>query len=469
MGKPRSPNILFIMSDDHAAQAMSCYDSEINETPNIDRIADQGVRFDNTFCTNSICTPSRATILTGKHSHKNGVLTLENDFDRNQEHVGKILQRAGYRTAVIGKWHLHTEPSGFDYYNVLPGQGDYHDPLFKEKGKEWKYRRKGGEEHRGYVTDIITDLSLEWLEENAGSDEPFFLMTHHKAPHRPWDPDEKHADMYKDQEIPQPETFDDDYENRAKAAAAAEMRIEEDLNERDLKKSPPEDLSGEELKNWKYQRYIKDYLRCVASIDDNVGRMLDYLEEKGLRENTVVIYTSDQGFFLGEHSWFDKRFMYEESLRMPFLVSYPPEIDPGTTNDDIVLNLDFSETFLDYAGIRPPEEMQGRSLRPLLRGKTPEDWRQSMYYRYWMHLADHGVYAHYGLRTKRYKLVYYYADALGVKGAIDEPKEPEWELFDLEEDPLEINSVYDDLEYSDIRKELKAELEKAKHRAGDFR
>jgi len=468
MSKRERPNILFIMSDDHAAQAMSCYDSEINETPNIDRIAEEGIRFDNCFCTNSICTPSRATILTGKHSHLNGVLTLASDFDREQDHVGKELQQAGYRTAVIGKWHLHTEPSGFDYYNVLPGQGLYHDPLLKEKGKEWQDHNEGGERYEGYVTDIITDLSIEWLEENAGED-PFFLMCHHKAPHRPWDPDEEHAQMYEDEEIPQPETFEDDYENRAEAAAAATMRIERDLNQRDLKREPPEGLSGAELKNWKYQRYIKDYLRCIASVDDNVGRLLDYLEESGLRRDTIVIYTSDQGFFLGEHGWFDKRFMYEESLRMPFVVSYPQEIEPGSINEEIALNLDFPETFLDYAGVNPPEEMQGRSLRPLLRGETPPDWRQSMYYRYWMHLAHHGVYAHYGLRTKRYKLIYYYADALDVEGAIDEPKEPEWELFDLKKDPLEMNSVYEDAQYSEVLEELKGELERAKREAKDFR
>jgi len=469
MAEQNKPNILFIMSDDHAAQAMSCYGSDINETPNIDRIAEDGVRFDNCFCTNSICTPSRASILTGKHSHKNGVLTLDSDFDRSQEHVGKLLRDAGYSTAVIGKWHLHTEPSGFDYYNVLPGQGKYHDPLLKEKGQEWQYRSKGGEEHKGYVTDIITDLSIEWLEENAENDEPFFLMTHHKAPHRPWDPDDRHADMYKDEEIPRPETFNDDYSNRAEAAEAAEMRIEEDLTRRDLKHEPPDNLTGAELKNWKYQRYIKDYLRCVASIDDNVGRMFDYLDSKGLRENTIVVYTSDQGFFLGEHSWFDKRFMYEESLRMPLLVSYPREIEPGSVRDDIVLNLDFAETFLDYAGERPPEDMQGRSLRPLFRGNEPEEWRQSMYYRYWMHLSDHVVYAHYGLRTRRYKLIYYYADALGVEGAIDDPREPEWELFDLKKDPLEINSVYDDPDYAEVVDRLQDELKRAKEEAGDLR
>jgi arylsulfatase A-like enzyme len=462
------PNILFIMSDDHAAHAIGCYGSRINETPNMDRIAEEGVRFDNCFCTNSICTPSRATILTGKHSHMNGVLTLRSDFNRDQQHVGKLLQRAGYETAVIGKWHLHTQPSGFDYYNVLPGQGLYHDPLLKEKGKEWQDHNRGGERYEGYVTDLITDLSLDWIR-NRDDGRPFFLCCHHKAPHRHWEPDGKHALMYEDEEIPRPETFDDDYRNRASAAVRARMRVERDLNEDDLKRDPPEGLSGWDLKNWKYQRYIKDYLRCIASVDDNVGRMLDYLEETDLLDETVVIYTSDQGFFLGDHGWFDKRFMYEESLRMPFIVRYPREIESGTVNDDIALNLDFAETFLDYAGAEVPADMQGRSLRPLFRGQTPDDWRDHMYYRYWMHLSHHHVCAHYGLRTRRYKLIYYYGEALGAEGAVDEPTEPEWELFDLERDPLEMNSVYDDTGYSEVLGELKGKLKRAKDEARDTR
>ncbi len=466
MSKQDRPNILFIMSDDHAAHAISAYGSRINQTPNIDRIAKEGVRFDNCFCTNSICTPSRATILTGKHSHMNGVLTLRNDFNRDQQHVGKLLRKAGYETAVIGKWHLHTQPSGFDYYNVLPGQGLYHDPFLKERGKEWRDHNKGGERYEGYVTDIITDLSIDWIEERDEGN-PFFLCCHHKAPHRHWVPDEKHSHMYDDVEIPQPETFNDDYSNRARAAKEAKMRVGEDLNEKDLKTEAPKSLSDEDLKTWKYQRYIKDYLRCVASMDDNIGRLLDYVDSRDLIDDTIVIYTSDQGFFLGDHGWFDKRFMYEESLRMPFLVRYPDEIKPGTVNDDIVLNLDFAETFLDYADARIPEEMQGRSLRPLFRGQSPEDWRKYMYYRYWMHLSHHYVCAHYGLRTKRYKLIYYYGEALGAEGAVDEPKDPEWELFDLEEDPLEINSIYDDPQYENEVRNLKEMLKKAKSEAGD--
>jgi len=467
MGGDGRPNILFIMSDDHAAHAIGCYGSRINETPNIDRIAREGVRFDNCFCTNSICTPSRATILTGKHSHLNGVFTLSSDFNRDQMHVGKLLQEAGYETAVIGKWHLHTQPSGFDYYNVLPGQGSYHDPRIKERGKTWEDHNMGGEVYEGYVTDVITNLSLDWIE-NRDESRPFFLCLHHKAPHRHWLPDEEHSEMYEDVEIPRPPTFDDDYSNRSSAASAAKMRMD-DLNKADYKVDPPENLDADELRNWKYQRFIKDYLRCIASIDDNVGRTLDYLNETDLLDETIVLYTSDQGFFLGDHGWFDKRFMYEESLRMPFLVRYPTEIEAGSVNTDIALNLDFAQTFLDYAGGRVPGDMQGASLRPLFNAQTPADWRDHMYYRYWMHLSHHHVYAHYGLRTSRYKLIYYYGEALGADGAVDESKEPEWELFDLEGDPREMKSVYDDPEYGGTVEELKGMLAGAKTEAGDTR
>jgi arylsulfatase A-like enzyme len=327
---------------------------------------------------------------------------------------------------------------------------------------------QGRRVHKGYVTDLITDMSLEWLKDRD-PDRPFCLLCHHKAPHRPWDPDERHVHMYDDVEIPEPETFDDDYSNRASAAAAATMRIERDLNPRDLKQDPPEELTPHERKRWNYQRYIKDYLRVVASIDDNVGCLLDYLDEQGLADDTLVIYTSDQGFFLGDHGWYDKRFMYEESLRMPFIARYPRKISPGSVNDDIVLNVDFAPTFLDLAGIPVPDAFQGRSIRPLLRGETPGDWRTSLYYRYWMHKAHHNVYAHYGLRTKRYKLIYYYSDALGQEGAIDESYEPEWELFDLARDPYELNSIYDDPAYAETVRELKDELHRLQEQVGDER
>ncbi len=450
------------MSDDHASHAMSCYGSRINETPNLDRIANSGVRFDNCFCNNSICTPSRATILTGTYNHVNGATTLSTFLDNRQLTFPKLLQKQGYQTAVIGKWHLGHggiyDPTGFEYWIVLPDQGLYHNPRMIEMGTEKVLK--------GYATDIITDSSIEWLRKRDRN-RPFCLLCHHKAPHRYWEPDEKHAAMYEDIDIPEPETFGDDYSHRANAAAAATMRIDQDLGPEDLKMPVPPGLSPEQEKSWKYQRYIKDYLRCVASLDDNVGRLLDCLDEEGLTEDTIVMYTSDQGMFLGDHGWFDKRFMYEESLRMPFMISYPPDTKPGTVNTDIILNVDFAPTFLDYAGIDIPEEMQGSSFRPLLKGDVPEGWQTSMYYRYWMHLTHHNVYAHYGVRTLHHKLIYYYADALGRPGAIDEPKEPEWELFDLDKDPYELNSVYDDPTYADVVKDLRAELRRLQDKVGD--
>lgn len=452
MKSPR-PNIVFIMSDDHAAHAMSCYGSRINQTPNIDRIADGGMRFDNCFCTNSICGPSRAVILTGTYNHINGVTTLKTMMDGRQLTFPKLLQQNGYQTAVIGKWHLGHgdihDPTGFDYWNVLPGQGLYHNPEMIEMGEKKVIE--------GYATDIITDLSLDWLSKRDRN-KPFCLLCHHKAPHRPWQPDEKHARIYEDVDIPEPETFNDDYSNRALAAAGAKMRVDRDLDFKDLKQPIPAGLTPKQERSWKYQRYIKDYLRCVASIDDNVGRLLDYLDAEGLTEDTLIIYTSDQGFFLGDHGWYDKRFMYEESLRMPFIIRYPREIPPKSVNPNIIVNVDFPLTFLDYAGVEAPQSMQGTSFRPLLKGETPPDWQSSVYYRYWMHMTQHRVPAHYGVRTMRYKLIFYYGEALGQPGAVDEPRKPEWELFDLEKDPRELNNLYNDPDYAEVIKELKAEL-----------
>lgn len=450
----KQPNILFIMSDDHASHAISAYGSKVNSTPNLDRIANEGVRFDHCFCTNSICAPSRATVLTGVYNHINGVKTLGDDLDGRQVTFPKLLQADGYQTAIIGKWHLghggNYDPTGFDYWNVLPDQGDYYNPEMIEMGNKKRYE--------GYVTDIITDMSIEWIKDRD-PERPFMLMSHHKAPHRHWEPDKKHMHLYEDIDIPEPETFNDDYATRSQAAVQAKMRID-DLNDHDTKGAPPEGLTPEEVRSWKYQRYMKDYLRCIASIDDNVGRMLDYLDEAGLAEDTIVIYTSDQGFFLGDHGWFDKRFMYEESLRMPFLVRYPREIKPGSVNTDIVLNTDFAPTFLEYAFLPIHERMQGKSIRPLLSGVTPDDWRTSMYYRYWMHLDGcHEVYSHYGIRTHDYKLIYYYAQALGTTDSRDENRPPEWELFDLKQDPYELNNVYESPKYADRVAVLTAELE----------
>ena len=447
-GSKRQPNIVFIMSDDHAAHAMSCYGSRINETPHIDRIAQGGMRFDNCFCTNAICTPSRASILTGTYNHVNDVTTLASKMDNRLQTFPKLLQGAGYQTAVVGKWHLGEgkphEPTGFDFWRVLPGQGLYHDPVLIDADGEKKWK--------GYVTDLITDWSLDWLRERD-KERPFCLLLHHKAPHRSWEPDEKHATMYDDVDIPVPETFDDDYSNRSSAAEAAEMRMSH-LRDYDLKQPIPEGLSAAEEKSWRYQRYIKDYLRVIASIDDNVGRVLNYLDEEGLADDTIVIYTSDQGFFLGDHGWYDKRFMYEESLRMPFVIRWPGRVAAGSAADAMTLNVDFGPMFLDAAGVDVPDDMQGRSFLPVLNGDTPDDWRDSMYYRYWMHKSHHNVYAHYGVRTHRYKLIYFYSDALGTPDSVDETYDPEWELFDLEKDPYELNSVYDDPAYADVRREM---------------
>jgi arylsulfatase A-like enzyme len=467
MGQKR-PNMLFIMSDDHASHAISAYGSKINKTPNLDRIASGGMRLDNCFCTNSICTPSRACILTGTYNHVNGVTTLATPMDNTLQTFPKLLRQNGYQTAIFGKWHLGQGPehcpTGFDDWAVLPGQGFYHNPEFIFKGPNGGTRRS----LQGYVTDIITDMCLDWLKKRD-SDKPFCMFYHHKAPHRSWYPDEKHESMYVNEKIPEPETLQDDYSNRASAAREAKMRLGTHMWERDLKSEINLDIPEEEMRSWAYQRYIKDYLRVIASVDDNVGRVLDYLVQEGLTENTIVVYTSDQGFFLGDHGWFDKRFMYEESLRMPFMIRYPEEIEPGTTNDDIVTNVDFAPLFLDYAGIDVPEYMQGRSFRPVLQGNTPGDWQDEMYYRYWMHGADHNVAAHYGIRTKRYKLIYYYADPLGQPGTIDEVRDPEWELFDLEKDPCELNSVYDDPEYASVVKDLKDRLHRLQADVGDER
>ena len=456
------PNIIFIMSDDHASHAISAYGSRINQTPQIDRLAQEGMRFNNCFCTNAICTPSRATILSGTYNHINGVTTLSTPMDNRLLTFPKLLQEAGYQTAMIGKWHLGQgevhQPTGFDYWNVLPGQGLYHNPEMIEMGERKVFP--------GYVTDLITDMSLDWLR-NRDPDQPFLLMCHHKAPHRPWEPDDKHATMYEDFDIPEPPTFHDDYQNRAAAAAEAKMRVDRDMTLTDLKVPTPEGLTPAEEKQWKYQRYIKDYLRCVASIDDNVGRLLNFLDAEGLTDDTIVIYTADQGFFLGDHGWYDKRFMYEESLRMPFLIRYPREIEPGSISDDMILNVDFPLTFLDCAGMAAPAAMQGASFRPLLNGELPASWQTSMYYRYWMHLAHHNVYAHYGIRTLTHKLIFYYAEALDQLGAIDDPREPEWELFDLQKDPHELNNVYHDPAYQEIVTALKAELRQRQTAVGD--
>ena len=441
---PPRPNILYIMSDDHAAHAISAYGSRINQTPNLDRIAQQGMRFDRVFAVNSICTPSRACILTGKYSHLNGVPVF-NRFDGSQATVAKYLHAAGYHTGIFGKWHLESDPTGFDRWTILPGQGAYFNPAFLEAG--------GRRVIQGYVTDIITDLSIEFLK-NRPPDQPFFLMCHHKAPHRNWQPDEKHKAMFANKEIPEPETLRDDGAGRSDAIRECKQKVLEDLNPNDTKGAPPAGLTDDALLKWKYQRYMQDYLACVQSVDDNVGRLLDYLEETGLAANTLVIYTSDQGFFLGDHGLYDKRFMYEDSIKMPFLVRWPGVTKPGSTQAAMGINVDFAPTFMELAGLPVPADMQGRSLVPLLKSERPADWRTSWYYRYYHDPGDHNTRAHYGVRTETHKLIYFWT-------------KDQWEMYDLVKDPGEMHNLYQDPAQADTVAKLKAELYRLKRELKD--
>ncbi|NIA12840.1 MAG: sulfatase-like hydrolase/transferase [Nitrospiraceae bacterium] len=474
------PNIVWIYSDDHAQNAVSAYGSRLAKvapTPNIDRIAQEGILFNNSFVTNSICGPCRAVVLTGLHSHLNGFRKNGDRFDGAQRTFPKLLQQAGYQMALYGKWHLGTDPTGFDDWEVLPGQGHYYNPDFLTPN--------GKERAHGYVTDIITDKALDWLDTKRDPDKPFMLMVQHKAPHREWQPGPDHLTTFDDVEIPEPDNLFDDYAGRGSAAKLQDMTIEKTMRlGPDLKvwnEEPDEDskgpwrrtfgrmneqqrkdwfaaynpknkafreanLQGKDLVRWKYQRYMKDYLRCIASVDDNVGRVLDYLEEKGLDKNTVVFYSSDQSFYLGEHGWFDKRFIYEESLRTPLLARWPGVTAPGSKTDRLVQNLDCAETFLDIAGVEVPADMQGRSLVPLMKGEPPADWRSSIYYHYYEGEGKvHNVYRHYGVRTERYKLVYFYT--------LDE-----WEFYDLQTDPQEMKSEYDNPAYAQQVAALKTEL-----------
>jgi arylsulfatase A-like enzyme len=460
------PNILFIFTDDHAYQSIGAYGSKINQTPNIDRLAREGMLFTHCYVTNSICGPMRAVIQTGKYSHLNGFLVNGNKFDGTQQTFPKLLQKAGYQTAVIGKWHLgqHMKPQGFDYSEVLIGQGPYYNPPMLRNGKRTK--------HVGYTTEIITDLALQWLKDRESS-KPFMLMYQHKAPHRNWQPGPKYLNMFDDVEIPEPATLFDDYAGRAEPAHTQDMTIAKTMTSSDLKLTAPRNLTpkqlaawnaaygpkndafrkanltGRDLVRWKYQRYIKDYLRCIASVDDNIGRMLAYLDEAGLAESTMVVYCSDQGFYLGEHGWFDKRWMYEESLRTPFIVRWPGVAEAGSVNNDIVSPLDFAETFLEMAGQEVPGDMQGRSLVSLLKGRTPDDWRQSFYYHYYEFPGWHDVRRHYGVTDGRYKLIHYY-----------EPDVNAWEMFDLKSDPQEMTSVYGQPKFRQAQAKLTRELAK---------
>jgi arylsulfatase A-like enzyme len=495
------PNILFIMADDHAYQALSAYSDELIQTPNIDRIAKEGAIFTRATVTNSICAPSRAVMLTGKHSFANGKVDNHQPFDWDQPNFPKLLQAEGYQTAMIGKIHMDGIPQGFDFSMVLPGQGHYYNPDFLIDGETVR--------KEGYVSDIITSTTIDWLKNKRDPAKPFCMLYHHKAPHREWEPAERHYREFTEKTFREPATLFDDYEGRGTAAKTAEMNILKHMNWAGDSKLYPEtmeelgieptvvgpgndswDLSAlertigrynkeqkaawdevygpineefkklypgmseEELMRWRYQRYMQDYLGTIAAIDDGVGAVLDYLDEAGLAENTIVVYTSDQGFYLGEHGWFDKRFMYEESFRTPLLVRYPKEIAPGTEIDKLVQNLDFAPTFLDYVGIEAPEEMQGESFRKLVAGETDE-WRDAVYYTYYEYPSVHMVKRHYGVATERYKLIHFYYD-------IDE-----WEMYDLETDPMEMKNIYGDPAYEDVRVMMHEKLEEIRDYYGD--
>ena len=466
------PNIIYIMTDDHAAHAISAYGSRVNQTPHLDRLAKEGALLTSVFATNSICTPSRAAILTGQYAHINGV-TMFNRFDSSRMTVARLLQAGGYYTGMIGKWHLGSDPAGFDRWEILPGQGAYRDPVF--------YTATGEKTYTGeYATDVITDRAIDFLQ-NRSRDKPFLLMMHHKAPHRPWQPTDEHAARFATQRIPEPVTFWDSYATRTDALHENQQRIAADLTNRDLKLTPPPGLegppltqwlaakpdsvatviggrevtlTGEALIRWKYQRYMQDYLATVQSVDDSVGRVLAFLDQERLARNTVVIYTSDQGFFLGDHGLFDKRFMYEESIRMPFLVRWPAGIKAGTRSDALALNVDFAPTFLELAGLPASSDMQGRSLVPILRGRTPADWRASMYYRYYHDPGDHNTRAHYGVRTRTHKLINFW-------------KKSQWELFDLVNDPYELHNLYGQPGQETLTASLQAELLRLKQQMRD--
>lgn len=473
----KRPNIIYIMSDDHAYQAISAYGGALKDlapTPNIDRIARDGMRFDRCLVTNSISGPCRAVVLTGKYSHLNGFMKNEGQapFDGSQQTFPKLLQSAGYTTAMIGKWHLGSDPTGFDHWDILPGQGNYYNPDF--------ITPEGRHREEGYVTELITDKCLSWIKSAGKSGKPFLLMMHHKAPHREWQPGPNELTLYKNVKFPEPATLFDDYSNRGRAEKEQDMTIEKTMRiEEDLKlykdKSKMKNTglnrmndeqakawnevydpiikhfyetnpNGRELVSYKYQRYLQDYLACIAAVDKSVGKVLDFLKENGLDKNTIVIYASDQGFYLGEHGWFDKRWMFEQSYRTPLLVSWPGVTKPGSVSKDMVSNLDFAETMLDMAGVKIPTDMQGASMVPILKGKTPSGWRKEHYYHYYEYPAVHSVKRHYGISTERYKLIHYYYD-------IDE-----WELFDLQKDPLELKNVYNDPGYSKVKDDLHKRL-----------
>jgi arylsulfatase A-like enzyme len=490
------PNIVFIMTDDHSFQTISAYGhplSKLAPTPNIDRLASGGIVFDQAFVENSLSAPSRACLMTGLYSHQNGQERLGPGIDSTKTFFTEILQQNNYQTAIVGKWHLHCEPKGFDYYSILNDQGDYYNPSFRTKDTHGQYVRE-----TGYATNLITTKSIEFLK-NREKDKPFCLLVHHKAPHRNWMPEEKYLDLYEDVEFPTPSTFNDDYSTRCTPAHTQEMRIDKDLDliydlkVSELRETPPynkkwsidgfdkelklmnseqrarwnnaykpkneafikemSEMTEEEIVNWKFQRYLKDYLRCIKSVDDEVGRIIDYLEEEGLMDNTIIVYTSDQGFYMGEHGWFDKRFMYEESLRTPLIMYYPKMIKAGARSNAMVQNIDYAPTFLSLAGVAKPEDMSGISIEPLFNGEKPEEWRNDLYYHYYDYPAWHQVNRHDGVRTERYKLIHFYEIDKDGKYQLDCN-----ELYDLQADPNELNNLYGQAGYEDITADLQKRL-----------
>ncbi len=458
------------MSDDHTAQAWGVYGgvlANVVQAPNIRRLSEEGKLMMNVFATNSICVPSRAAILTGQYSHRNQVYTLSDSLDPGRYNVAKQLQEAGYQTAVIGKWHLRSRPAGFDHYEVLPGQGRYHDPILRT-AENWD---RGGEALPGYSADVIGTQALAWLE-GRDREKPFFLMTHFKATHEPFDYPERYERLYAGMEMPEPESLSEP--GREPSGRTFDGQVLEILKERyetdAAGRYPGEGFSTEglgwlEARRKTYQKFVKDFLRGGAAIDDNIGRLLDYLDTEGLAGNTVVIYTADQGYFLGEHGFFDKRMMYEEAARMPFLIRYPPEIEAGTRNRDIVLNTDFAPLFLDYAGLVPPDSLQGRSFRPNLKADRSADWRENLYYRYWLHQTQRP--AHFGIRTQRYKLIFFYGLPLDMPGAHQQPTPAAWEFYDLRQDPGEMHNAFDDPEYQYTIDSLKTRLLELRATLGD--
>jgi arylsulfatase A-like enzyme len=459
--RPARPNIVFFLSDDHATQEIGCYGGKLMKTPNLDRIASAGMRFDRCFCSESICGPSRAAILTGKYGHVTGAMGWK-PYDRQHRTFPEYLQVAGYQTALIGKYHLGENPPGFDYADILPDQGRYHDPVF--------INANGRHTERGHVSDVVADLALAWLDKRDPS-RPFAICIHDKATHMPWQPAQRFESLFANETLLEPATLHDDLAGRAPVAASSWLRVAELLRwQKDDWGEPPAELTTKERRSWIYQQYIKHYLRCAAGLDENIGRVLDWLDRHQLAQDTIVIYASDQGFFLGEHGWFDKRWMMEEALRMPLLVRYPRLIKPGSASAAMVLNVDIAPTLLDLAGVTVPADMQGRSLRPLLAGTPPADWRRSIYYRYYA--AEYGLAPHSGVRTERYKLIHYQG-AVGIDDGTPNgnPKQSrqvdEWELFDLQTDPAERENLYNSPAAQTTIPSLKEELNRLQRELND--